>query len=247
MGCASANASACSATAVHSRYSASSAACCATRSALERTHPFAVAVDGGIGDAPTQRLDCLLALADLRFDPRQLLRGALGRTAALARKLVRFPGRSRRRLHAALQRRIRRLLLRCEAAQVVVVVAKEIAELPGAHFDDAVRDGVHQRPVMGDEQQRAGVAAQRVFQDLAGTDVEMIGGLVEHQEVRWAQEELREREARLLATREYADLLLDVVAREEKRAEVVAQARDVCERRVALQFAEHRPLRVERF
>ena len=97
-------------------------------------------------------------------------------------------GSAGRRPGVSLRRASLRRLLRGEAAQVVVVVAVEVAEPSGAHFDDARRDGVHKRAVVGDEEQRAGVAAQRVFEHLAGADVEMVGRLVEHQEVRGAQQ-----------------------------------------------------------
>ena len=89
------------------------------------------------------------------------------------------------------------------------------------------------------------VAPQRVFQHLAGCHVEVVGGLVEHQEVRGAQQQLGEREPRLLAAGEHLHLLLDIVAREEEGSEVAAQARHVVGARRALELLEHRAAGIE--
>src|SRR5207249_7738461 len=52
---------------------------------------------------------------------------------------------------------------------------------------------------------------------------EVVGGLVEQQEIRGMQQHLEKRIAVALAAREYADALEDVVTREQKTAEQAAQ------------------------
>ena len=102
------------------------------------------------------------------------------------------------------------------------------------------------QPVVADEEQRAVVVGERLGQHVARFHVEMVRGLVQHQEVRAREQELGEREPRLLAAREHGDLLVDLVAREQERAEDAAQARHVVGERVVLELAQDRAARVER-
>ena len=64
-------------------------------------------------------------------------------------------------------------------------------EMPDArgHFVDHV-------VVVGDEQDRAVVFLQRDIQRVDGLEVEVIGGLVEHQEIRLLQHQAAENQAR---------------------------------------------------
>ncbi len=66
---------------------------------------------------------------------------------------------------------------------------------------------------------------QRLDQHLLGRDVEMVGRLVEHQEVRRVEQHLRHHQPRLLAARQHAAALLDVVAGEAEAAGERAQRR----------------------
>jgi hypothetical protein len=59
-------------------------------------------------------------------------------------------------------------------------------------------------------------SARALDQHLLGLQVEVVGGLVEDQEVRRVEEHLRQHQARLLAAREDAHRLVDVVARNWK-------------------------------
>ena len=79
-------------------------------------------------------------------------------------------------------------------------------------------------PVVRDQQHRALVARQRLDQHFLGRHVEMIGRLVEHQEIRRIVQHLRHHQPRLLAAREHAAFLLDVVAGEAETAGERAQA-----------------------
>ena len=82
-----------------------------------------------------------------------------------------------------------------------------------------------QRAVVRHEQDGAGKAQERVLERLAALDVEVVGGLVEHEEVRARDDRACEREPPPLAAREGRDRLLDVVAREQEQAEQVARGR----------------------
>jgi hypothetical protein len=63
------------------------------------------------------------------------------------------------------------------------------------------------------------ILLQRVFQRLDALHVEMIGGFVEHQQVRVRQRHERQRHARLLSTRELCGAPHDFVAGKSERAE----------------------------
>ena len=79
---------------------------------------------------------------------------------------------------------------------------------------------------------------ERADQHLLGREVEVVGRLVEHQEVRRVVEHARQHEARLLAAREQAAALLDLVAREAEAAGERAQRAD---RRVRERALERLP------
>ena len=72
---------------------------------------------------------------------------------------------------------------------------------------------------MGDEDQRAVEPAQRVLERLAALDVEVVGRLVEDQDVGSRGDEDRERQATQLAAGQHGDLLLGVGAREQEPAQ----------------------------
>ena len=79
---------------------------------------------------------------------------------------------------------------------------------------------------MGDEEHGALVALEGVHQHLLGGDVEVIRGLVEHEEVRGIVEQASHDEAGLFATGEQAAELLGVVAREAEGAGEVLERAD---------------------
>ena len=74
----------------------------------------------------------------------------------------------------------------------------------------------------------------------------MVRGLVEHEQVRGDEQQLRERDAGPLAAGEHADLLLDVVAGEEERARDAAHVGLALVRHEVPERVEDRPLRIER-
>ena len=84
-------------------------------------------------------------------------------------------------------------------------------ELAVAHLDDAPGDLVQEVAVVRDNEDRALEVGERVLDRLARRDIEVIRRLVEDQEVRLRDDELRELEPVALAAREIADALAEVI------------------------------------
>ena len=80
-------------------------------------------------------------------------------------------------------------------------------------LEDARGDAVEEVSVMRDDQDPAGVILEEALEPLDHVDVEVVRRLVEEEEVRLAQERLRQADARLLAG-EMRDVLLKVLLRE---------------------------------
>src|SRR5581483_3728062 len=73
-------------------------------------------------------------------------------------------------------------------AQVVVEIAGEGRELPAIQLDDPGREMPQKRAVVGDEDQRAVVAEQELLEPRDRRDIEMVGRLIEQQDVGRAHE-----------------------------------------------------------
>ena len=69
-----------------------------------------------------------------------------------------------------------------------------------------------QMPVVADENDGAVVIRQRVDQRLAAVDVEMVGRLVEDQEVRRVKRRQRQQQPRLLAARQLSAHLVSALS-----------------------------------
>ena len=67
--------------------------------------------------------------------------------------------------------------------QVGVVVAAVAVELPVADLEDRVADGIEERSVVGDGQNRPPVGTQVLLEPSEGLEVEMVRRLIEHQEI----------------------------------------------------------------
>ena len=98
---------------------------------------------------------------------------------------------------------------------------------------------------MRDEEHGAIEVRERLDEHFLREEVQVIGGLVEDQEVRWVEQHSRNHQPRLLAAGERPNLLVDIVARELKRAGQVPQHADRFIREVALQLLFDRQIRIE--
>ena len=178
-----------------------------------------VAIDGR--DALGQQLDLGFGLGDVLPQRRQ--RGA---------PLRRLPARVLRRLlRRAVRLRLgaRRIGVGAALGQalgaVLVHVAVVGAHGAAAHDPQAVGAGVHQVAVVADQDHRALVVVERAHQRLARIDVEVVGRLVEDQQVRPVEGRQREQQARLLAAREVLRLGVGLADAEAERAELGAPLR----------------------
>src|SRR5436305_1033420 len=106
------------------------------------------------------------------------------------------------------------------AAPLEVAVVAEVHR-HGPVFDrpEPRRDGIDEVPVMGNEDDRAFEVLQRLLQHLLGRDVEVVGGLVEQQQARVVEHQLRERHAALLTAAQRPNRLEGIIAMEEQAAE----------------------------
>ena len=111
-------------------------------------------------------------------------------------------------------------------------------------FEDQQRADhlVEEIPVVGRHHERAGVVGQGLLEGLPGEDVEVVGRLVEDQEVRFLQNELGQCQAPLLAPAQQVHLLEDVVSAEEEPAEEVADGSLVHGRPDRPEFVQHGPV-----
>ena len=117
--------------------------------------------------------------------------------------------------------------------------------MAGADLDDLGGEAVEEVAVVGDDDERAGVAEQGFQEDLLRGQVEVVRGLVEEEAVGGLEEELGEGKAAPLAAGEDAHALVDGVAREEEGAEEAADVRGGFDRGGAHHLLEDRVCLVE--
>ena len=98
------------------------------------------------------------------------------------------------------------------AAQVIVVVARPVGQLPTIDLDDACCQFTQESTVMGDEHDAAGKTAQEFLQPADGFDVQMIGWLIQQQHVRRADQCLGQQYATFHATRKRCEIRVAVQA-----------------------------------
>ncbi len=82
-------------------------------------------------------------------------------------------------------------------------------------LEDPAGDVVEEVAVVGDDQDGAGIIAQMAFQPVHALGVEMVGRLVEQQQVGLIEQQPAERDAAALAARELGDV--GVVGRAAQR------------------------------
>src|SRR6478736_2780585 len=83
----------------------------------------------------------------------------------------------------------------------------------------SLSETVEQMPVVRDQEHRPGEGVERRLDALPRGDVEMVRRLVEHEQIRARDQELRERHADALALAQLGDPPKDAVAPEEKTGE----------------------------
>ena len=111
-------------------------------------------------------------------------------------------------LEHLLARRVLALFLRealglwPEIGRVIALVGNAAAAI---ELENPAGDIVEEVAVVGDDQHGAGEFAQMLFEPGHGFGVEMVGRLVEQQQVGLAQQQRAERHAALLAARELVD------------------------------------------
>ena len=127
----------------------------------------------------------------------------------------------------ALRLRWRRARLGVVAAEVLRPAARIGDEGAVLDREPPPGDGVDQRPVVRDQQKGAGERLERSLERLAALDVEVVRRLVEHEEVRAARDDERERQPAPLAARERGHRLLVCVPPEKRNrpSSVCASAR----------------------
>ena len=184
----------------------------------ERELERAVGVRGGDPLHALERLDPALRLLRLR---------RLGPEAVDERLQV---GDLPLLLHVG--RLLQRELLRALALELRIVAGVGL-QLPRVEMDDPVDHAVEKIAVVRDEQQRSGIAREPVLEPQHGVEVEVVGGLVEEQEVRAAHQGLREIEPHSPAAGESGDRILVGRCRESEPRE---QRRGARTRRVAADF-----------
>ena len=82
--------------------------------------------------------------------------------------------------------------------------------------EDGGGDAVEQVAIVRDQDQGAGEFGEAVFEDLEGGDVEIVGGLVEQQDVGGLEHEAGDQDAGLLAAGEAGDGAIELAGIEEK-------------------------------
>ena len=102
---------------------------------------------------------------------------------------------------------------------VRAVVAAEHRQAAVAELPDAGDGRVEERPVVRGDQQRAGAPAQVLLEPLDGVDVEVVRGLVQHEQVRVGDDEPGEGRPGLLAARERRRRAQPLVPREPEARE----------------------------
>ena len=108
--------------------------------------------------------------------------------------------------------------------RVAIIVERAVEPRRRAAIDQQqpIGDQPEQMPVVADHHHRPAELGQRLDQSVARLDIEMVGRLIEDQNMRRLAGDQRERQPRPLAARELAHGDIDLVARETEAAELPA-------------------------
>ena len=105
---------------------------------------------------------------------------------------------------------------------VAVVAGAEVEAAFTFKGEQAVADAVEEIAVVADDEDAAGEGEHGFFEDAHGLQVEVVGGLIEDEEVAAAAEDFGEEDAALLAAGEFFDPHGDAVVGKEEAFEVGA-------------------------
>src|SRR5882757_931238 len=131
------------------------------------------------------------------------------------------------------------------AGDIFGVAAAKLMRAFRRQFQYAVGQRRQKMPVMRDEQHGALVLRESRDQHLLGGEVEMVGRLIQHQEIRRIEQHDRHHQSRLLAARQHPAPLLDIVAGETEAAGQRAQRALPRLRERILQLLEDGALAIE--
>src|SRR6185295_1329550 len=113
---------------------------------------------------------------------------------------------------------------RCSPIVILGVVAVVMLDLAGAiQRQHLCRDAIKEETVMTDRHDCSFIDLERFFQSLARWNVEVISGLVQHEHVHPRVDQLRERKSALLSSGQITNVLIDVIANEQKLCEKRSQ------------------------
>ena len=98
----------------------------------------------------------------------------------------------------------------------MIVIRRETNQLSAIQLHHSGRNATDKGPVVTDKQQGAAELAQRVFQPGNRRDIEMVGGLIQQQDIGLGHQRLGEQNAPLPAARQGIQRLvgIDLVLRE---------------------------------
>ena len=103
---------------------------------------------------------------------------------------------------------------RCPLQEVRAVIPRVVGQGPECDLGDPSGDGIEEVSIVGDENDRIGIASQVLLEPVAGLEIEMIRRLVEQKQAWTLEEQLGERDAHLPASREGLGLAREVLGRE---------------------------------
>ena len=196
-----------------------------------------------VGHARFQVLNFLFRGGDARFRGLKLLFQrlfALAQQALLAALLVQL-----RLRHAGGGGVFQPRFLAALFFQIVVVIAEVFLHAVRAHLDNAVGHAVDEVAVVRDGEDGAVEILQSTLQHFAAVHVQMVGRLVEKEEVVALEHQFAQRNAALFAAGEHGDLLVNVVAGEEEQRQHRAHAVEVEAGEGVPQFVQDVLFRVE--
>ena len=100
--------------------------------------------------------------------------------------------------------------------QILAVVYLIIVDATHGHLDGPCGDVIDKSPVVTDDNNRLAALDQEILQPLDRLNVEMVSRLVEQQDIRFAQKELRQLDSHTPATAELTGLSVEVASLKSK-------------------------------